>query len=768
MSKSLRALLVEDSEDDARLIVHALQTGGYEVEWERVDSPPAMQVALDRADWDVVLADYRMPRFSGAAALQQLKDTHKDIPFVLVSGKIGEETAVDALRAGASDFVMKDRLARLVPAVERELREARVRRERQSMETRLRLEQERFRALVEKSWEVISIADRAGWLIYSSPAIERVLGFPVEEFISRNFCDLVHPDDLGAVQEDFAEILKTSAATRRREFRCRHRDGSWRWVGANLTNLLDEPSVHGIVINYRDITERKRAEEALHRRERELLALVRQAPDIIAQFDRQQRCRYVNRAPGNTAGLLAGLSGDAGTAPDWSGKTGQILRRTIEQVFTTGQETTVEYEALDAVGKTTYCQTRLAPVLAPDGGVESVIAIARDVTSSHQLEEQYRQAQKMKAIGQLAGGIAHDFNNILTIIQMQSSLLLSKAGPDDSFRAGIRQIQEAANRAGTLTRQLLMFSRRQVKQARDVDLAEIIDPMVKLLRSTLGDDIALEPEFAAGLPLVNADPGMIEQALMNLAVNARDAMPDGGRLVIGLDAVEVDAARAAMHAVAPGRFVCLRVGDTGCGIPRENLSRLFEPFFTTKEIGKGTGLGLATVFGIVQQHQGWIEVESEVGKGTTFRVYLPALSVAAAPAAPAAPGAHAIHGGTETILIVEDDTAVRDVVRFVLEHYGYTVLDAASPAAALRIWKEKGPSIDLLVTDLIMPGGITGQQLADQLMAKRPALKIIYTSGYSNEVANQRLNLGPGREYLHKPYPAHDLAIAVRRCLDGS
>ncbi|MBI2518511.1 MAG: PAS domain S-box protein [Opitutae bacterium] len=613
---------------------------------------------------------------------------------------------------------------------------------------------------------MISLTDRAGWLIYTSPAIQRTLGYPVEEFVGRNFSDFVHPEDLGGVQEDLAGIQRQPAETRRREFRCRNRDGTWRWLSAIISNLLDDPGVRGIVINYRDISERKQAEETIHRREQEFRALVQQAPDTIAQFDRQQHCLYINHRREDGASLpLEDLNGKPAAAPDSLPAGDQSLRRSIEEVFGSGREVTIEYEQPGEHGSRTY-QTRLAPVLAKDGAVESVIAIARDITAGRQLEEQYRQAQKMEAIGQLAGGIAHDFNNILTIVQMQSSLLLATPGLADRLVVGIRQIQEAAKRAGNLTRQLLTFSRRHVKQARDIHLAEVVGPMVKLLRSMLGEDIELKTAFAPELPPVNADPGMMEQILMNLAVNARDAMPGGGRLTVGLEAAEIDAARAAAHAVSPGRFVCLWVSDTGCGIPRENVPRLFEPFFTTKEVGKGTGLGLATVFGIVQQHHGWIEVDSEVGKGTDFRVFLPALAVAGAPVQAEA-GVPSIPGGTETILLVEDDATVRTLVRFVLEHYGYTVLEADGPAAALKIWEAKEQSINLLVTDLVMPGGITGRQLADRLIALRPDLKIIYTSGYSNEVVTQQLTLGPGRTFLHKPYPAHDLALAVRRCFDG-
>ena len=428
----------------------------------------------------------------------------------------------------------------------------------------------------------------------------------------------------------------------------------------------------------------------------------------------------------------------------------------------------LEYRIVRPDGEVRWIHDRGFPIQDATGKVYRIAGVAADITSRRHLEAQFRQAQKMDAVGRLAGGIAHDFNNILAVIQLQSSLLLEEPGIEPKIDEGVRQIVAATKRAADMTRQLLTFSRQSVRQVRALDLREILGSMTALLRPVLGEDLVLENHFAATLPLVNADPSMMEQVLMNLAVNARDAMPKGGRLTIALSAVDVDLNRASAHGqIAPGRFVCLSVADTGCGISAENLTRVFEPFFTTKEVGKGTGLGLATVFGIVQQHRGWIEVASTVGQGTTFNVYLPA--AAASPEQRAA-GADAppVKGGTETILLVEDDEAVRGLTRTTLEHCGYRVIPAATAAAALQSWEAEAARVNLLLTDLIMPGEMKGHELAGELLRRQPRLKVIYTSGYSKEIANGGIRLDHECRFLQKPYSSLDLAATVRSCLDHS
>jgi two-component system, cell cycle sensor histidine kinase and response regulator CckA len=420
-------------------------------------------------------------------------------------------------------------------------------------------------------------------------------------------------------------------------------------------------------------------------------------------------------------------------------------------------------------GSVRWIRDRSFPIADEHGRVHRVAGVAQDITARRLLEEQLRQSQKMEAIGQLAGGIAHDFNNMLVVMQLRASLLIESESKSE-LREGVQQILEAAERAANLTRQLLTFSRREVRRSTQVDLVEVTNGMISLFGRLLGEDIALETRLAPQFPLTMGDPGLLEQLLMNLAVNARDAMPDGGRLAIWLDTVAIDAAHAVLHPQAkPGRYLRLTVSDTGCGIAPEHLPRIYEPFFTTKEVGRGTGLGLATVFGIVQQHNGWIEVTSEVNVGTEFRVYLPALDSSAVRTPAEAPAARPVSLiGRETILLVEDDAAVRRLARTVLGRHGYRVLEADCGDSALQLWLAQTGPVDLLLTDLVMPGGMSGHELAQEMLARQPDLKVVYTSGYSNDLVNQRLNLEPGLNFLPKPYPAEELAATVRRCLDSA
>jgi signal transduction histidine kinase/ligand-binding sensor domain-containing protein/CheY-like chemotaxis protein len=393
--------------------------------------------------------------------------------------------------------------------------------------------------------------------------------------------------------------------------------------------------------------------------------------------------------------------------------------------------------------------------------------LEREIEERKKLEEQFLQAQKMEAIGRLAGGIAHDFNNILTVINGNASLLLLNGQPNSvEISDRSQQIVEAAERAANLTRQLLMFSRKQVIQLTRLDLNEVVARMTKLLQRILGEDVSLVSNYAAGLPAIQADTGMIEQILLNLAVNSRDAMPHGGQLTVTTGTETLAPKPAGQNSGAPaGLCVRLTVTDTGSGITPENLPHIFEPFFTTKEIGKGTGLGLATVYGIIKQHQGWIEVESTVGKGSTFRIYFPAMA-GATTEKKSGPTTSTLPRGTETILVVEDELIVRLTVCNLLQRFGYTVLPAESGAEAIKVWQKHKDRIQLLLTDIVMPGNMPGYELARQLLAEKPQLKIIYTSGYSEDLADKRVTLMEGVNFLQKPYAPQQLAEALRKTLD--
>ena len=392
-----------------------------------------------------------------------------------------------------------------------------------------------------------------------------------------------------------------------------------------------------------------------------------------------------------------------------------------------------------------------------------------DITERKALEELLRQSQKMEAVGQLAGGVAHDFNNMLAIIRGNAELLLmGNRQLATEAREGLKHVVDASERAANLTRQLLAFSRKQVMQPQPLVLDDVIANLTKMLKRVIGENIDLQCHYAAPLPHVQADPGMMEQVLLNLVVNARDAMPGGGQVRVATEPARFDEGHALANVDArAGEFVCLSVSDTGTGIAPEVLPRIFEPFFTTKEVGKGTGLGLATVYGIVKQHQGWLEVSSEVGKGTTFKVLLPAI-LAPAPLTAASSAEKVVPGGTETILLVEDDHGVRLTTRRVLESKGYRIREATTAREALEMWQTHAGEIALLLTDIIMPDKLTGRDLAEQLWRLRPGLKVIFMSGYSAEVVGKNTEFirRTRSVFLHKPCSAKVLLETVRQCLD--
>ncbi len=456
-----------------------------------------------------------------------------------------------------------------------------------------------------------------------------------------------------------------------------------------------------------------------------------------------------------------------GRTPDFlkSGKHDPGFFRELWETILTGRVWQGELINRRKDGTHYHEEMTITPIQEPTGEITHFIAVKEDITQRKKFKEHLHHVQKMEAIGQLAGGVAHDFNNLLTVIHGNTQLvLMDESQLNEENRQCLKQVTDATERAGNLTRQLLAFGRKQDIQFQPLNLNDVIGNFTKMLKRVIGEHITLQCLYARDLPPIDADVGMIEQILINLIVNARDAMPDGGSIVVTTEAIDIGAAFVESHPEAqPGHFVCITVSDTGSGIYPEYLPRIFEPFFTTKEPGKGTGLGLATVYGIVKQHQGWIEVTSQVGSGTNFKIFLPAsASGQLKPLVP--PKKPAPAGGHERILLVEDDADVRMVARDVLEVSGYQVWDAADGLEALNIWKASDTKMDLLLTDVIMPGGLNGRELADRLRGEQPGLKVILMSGYS---ADRLGKIQPHSHILHKPFSLENLTETVRQCLDA-
>jgi PAS domain S-box-containing protein len=892
MNSRLRLLHLEDDPDYCDLVQSLLAEEGYQVEIVLADDRAGFEAALAPEKFDLILADYLLPTYNGLEALRVARAKCPETPFLLVSGTIGEQAAIESLRCGATDYVLKHWPDRLVPAVRRAIEEAEERKQRRRVEAELVRCEKHFRALTENALDIVSILDPQGVFAYNSRSVKRVLGYEPKDLAGQSAFALVHSEDLPRVLQAFDYGLRNPDRTVTLDFRFQHRDGSWRNLEVVGQSRLGDPDIAGVVLNSRDITQRKQTEAELRESEQRFRELFESSPDAVFVEDLDGTVLDINPAAcrlhaASREGLIgrnvsdlvpperreeaardfkalvegrleqiegASYAQDGRVVPvevrasrvDYAGQPAVLLHvrditdrklaeaalRSSEMLFHSvwensvdGMRLTDEHGNIVAVNDA-FCKLVGMPQEAIEGKPFTVIfadfekpdqlleefrqrfrnrviesrrerrltlrngdvvtledtssfvelrgqppmllGLFRDVTAQKRLEEQLRQSQKMEAIGQLAGGVAHDFNNLLTVIHGHASLLAASGALTGVAARSAQQISQAADRAATLTRQLLAFGRRQLMQPRQLDMNQVVANMTKMLGRILGEDIALQVNYSPQPARVQADAGMMEQVLLNLAVNSRDAMPKGGLLAIRISALELDARRMAQHAEGRvGQFVCLSVIDMGCGIPAENLRRIFEPFFTTKEVSKGTGLGLATVYGIVKQHQGWIEVESAPGKGATFSVFLPR-SLEPAEAANDRPAEPAIRGGTETILVVEDEAPVRELVCNLLAGRGYQILQAESGAKALQVWRENKDRIDLLLTDLVMPNQMNGRELAEKLRAERPNLKVIFTSGYSSDVVGKDFILHPGMNYLQKPYHPHKLALAVRDCLDAA
>jgi two-component system cell cycle sensor histidine kinase/response regulator CckA len=645
MKKLLRVLILEDREADAALLLLELRRG-FQVDYERVCTAAAMTEALARRQWDIIISDYSMPGFGAIPALATMRESGIELPFVVVSGTIGEESAVEALRAGARDFIVKGKLARLLHAIERELEESRMRQARREAEKALRESEEYVRLLLDSTGEGFFGVDCKGAFTFANRAATTVLGYAGQ----------------GSLVERDAHAL-----------------------------------LHG-----------------------------------SKPFD--------VRCAGDSCRLRQTLLGE-------------------EIAF-------VDDEAFDrADGSRFEVEVRLFPVIR-DGTRLGSVATFVDLSERRRLEQQLRQSQKMEAIGSLAGGVAHDFNNLLSVILSYTEMLSDGLKLGDPMRDELDEVRKAGERAAQLTRQLLAFSRQQMLQPRSLDLNQVVNGLEAMLKRLLGEDIELSLLTQRTLGQVRADPGQVEQVLMNLVVNSRDAMPDGGKITIETENVELTAEYAASHVgVKPGPYVLMAVTDTGIGMDAATQRRIFEPFFTTKEKGKGTGLGLSMIFGIVQQSGGHIWVYSEVDKGTTFRIYLPRTDgvVEAAEIMPSGP---VVLRGTETVLLVEDDEQVRATSRTILRRNGYNVLEAANGGEAFLVCERYTARIHILVTDVVMPR-MSGRQLAERLMPLRPEMKVLYLSGYTENTIVHHGILDSGISFLQKPIVPDSLLRKVREVLES-
>ncbi len=771
MTTALKVLVVEDSQDDTDLILKELRRVGFEPTWRRVEVEADFLAEIKKRP-DIIISDNSMPQFKGLRALELLRERGWNIPFILVSGTIGEEMAVEAMKCGATDYLMKGQIARLGSVVERSLEEKKLWAQRQRAEEQIRRTQRALRHMLAHSPAVfytLRIEGGKAFPVLVSDNVERLLGFSPAECMSADWwLRGLHPKDRDRALAK--QALGMAHGGYSIEYRIRHKDGTYRWIEDRnhvLRGASGEP--REIVGVWTDISERKRAEAAARASEEKFRQLAEGINEVFWITDAAtQQMLYVSPAYekiwGRTCESIykSPQSWHQAIHPDDHQR---VLTAALNKQEHGDYDET--YRILRPDGSVRWIRDKGFPVRNAAGEVYRIVGTAEDITEHKATEEQLSQAQKMEGIGLMAGGVAHDFNNILTIIQVNLELILmAESNLQAEGKECLAAIAKATGQAADLNRQLLTFSRREAMQKEPLDLNDLTADFTKMLRRIVGEHIQVQNHFAPAMPLLIGDPGMIEQVLMNLAVNARDAMPNGGQLIIGTEVAVIDKARAKSdprtHA---GRFACLSVRDTGTGIAPENMSRIFEPFFTTKGVGKGTGLGLATVFSIAQQHHGWVDVASEVGAGTTFRVFLP-LSSKKLPA-PQRSVAQEVRGGAERILLVEDDETVRHVVLHILENYGYTVMEADSGIAAQKAWTEQDGQFDLLITNMVMPGGLTGLELIELLRGAKPGLKVMLVSGYSPEPGRGGNACAKDITFLRKPLSTRLLAETVRQCLDA-
>ncbi len=887
LARPLRVLMVEHNVADVELCLRELKMAGYEVQADVVAALEEFSERLSGNDYDVILADYRLPHWTGLEALAQLRQLGKDIPFLLVTGTLGEEVAVECIKQGVTDYILKDRLARLAVAVQRALEERALREENARATQALRESEASFRLLfadnplpmwvydvatlrflqvngaavahygysreeffrmcisdilpaedvprllqavaelhqgirVSGTWchrvkdgriitvEVIShtlefagrgaalvvaqditerkraeaenarlitaieqcaegllITDTRGKIQYVNPAFTTITGYGCEEAIGET------PRLLKSGQHDQAfyrhlwntilrgEIWRGEVVNRRK-------DGSLYTEETSITPVRDDQGAitHFIAIK-QDITERKRAEEALRQSEARYRELVENATYGIYRVTVTGKFLEVNPALVQMLGYAskAELLSKCPQADIYCDPADR--EKLVEQGLRLGRVDGAEVQWRRKDGRLITVRLSGRTVFDEHTEVQVFEVIAEDVTERRAMEKHVRQIQKFEAIGQLAGGIAHDFNNVMGAIMGWAELGQEQAPPDGSLHSYFQKIRAQIERATGLTRQLLAFARRQLLEPRILNLNHLVAELLTFLEKVISKDIEVKTVLSPELEAIRGDPSQIEQVLMNLCLNARDAMPSGGRLVIETQNVELGEDYYRHHSYArPGRYVVLSVSDNGVGMDAATIEHIFEPFFTTKEMGKGTGLGLATVYGVVKQHGGFLHVYSEPGQGTVFRVYLPVAGVAPSEAElRERPDDEPVRGGSETLLVAEDHDGVREMARMTLESLGYRLLLAANGAEALELFLAQPDSVALVVLDVVMPK-LAGPDAYLKMCETKPGLPVIFTSGYSAEMHSLSAVLQQGAAALQKPYGPSLLGRKVREILD--
>ncbi len=754
-----RVVFLARSADERARVVAELRRRLPDLQVAAVGDAAGFERVLAGLEGCVVVTGDRLGWSDGAAVLRAVKERRPDCPVILFAARARAGKGVATARAGFDDFVPKSprsygRLAASIQGALERLQRAGPRRE----------EERRYRKLFDEAPVGMFRSTPAGQFLDVNPALVRILGYPDRESLLAENAEALYVD-----LEDrrrWREVAESQGEVRNYELRLRRRDGGVVWTRNYARAVRDDAGAtacyEGVVV---DITDSRLSEEALRESEERYRVVAETAADGIITIDEHSRILFVNGA----AQRIFGYAGDELVGqpltllmpPELHDRHRAGLRRYAETGVRGMPWEGMRLPGRHKSGRELALEVSLGEHLK--AGRRTITGIVRDVTERRRLEEQLRQSQKMEAVGRLAGGVAHDFNNLLTVIMGHGELVLGRAGLDEASRRDLEEIGKAAARAGMLTRRLLAFSRRQVVRPRVLELNDVVADMEKLLRRLIGEDVELLTELDPAAGRILADPGQLEQVLMNLAVNARDAMPQGGRLVVRTAAAQLEPACAGALGLRPGRYARLAVSDSGTGMDEQVRARLFEPFFTTKEPGKGTGLGLSTVYGIVSQFGGAIQVESAPGRGSEFIIYLPQEERPAE--GPEGRLHEGLPGGRETVLLVEDEDTVRAVARDTLRRCGYAVLEARDGAEALALAASHPSAIQLVIADVVMPG-MSGPDLVARLSRERPGIRVLYVSGHPEPELLPAGALDPSTPLLQKPFTPEALARAARGALD--
>lgn len=747
MSKPLHALMVDDVEDDARLLAAELRRGGFTVTFERVDTAAAMRSALQQKSWDVILCDFTMPYFNGKAALQLARESGPEVPFIFVSGTMGEDVAIEAMKAGAHDYVMKNNLARLAPAIERELHEAIVRRESRQAETAMRESEHKYRHLFEALSDAVFVIDEAtGRIIDTNTRAEILLGRTRTKILGSNQAQLFAAPN-GRPGFDALCAAANGEYPGGCEMEVLRHDGHTIPVHASASRI----ELYGrqlLLTLLRDVSERNRMDEQL----RQLSRAVEQSPASIVITDPAGNITYIN--PKFTA--VTGY-----TFAEAIGKNPRLLKSDecppetyaqLWQTITSGKEWRGEFHNRKKNGELYWESASISPIVDESGKTTHFLAVKEDITDKKKLEAQFLRAQRMESIGHLAGGIAHDLNNILAPILLSIEMLREEAKTEEALSL-LETLEASARRGSNIVKQVLTFARGVEGQHVLLQPGRLVKEMAKIMQETFPKSITIKTSLQKSRWLISADATQLHQVLLNLTVNARDAMPQNGTLGLTLEDVSLDADAARfIPGAKPGPYVLLKVSDTGTGISPEIADKIFDPFFTTKGLEKGTGLGLSTVLGIVKSHGGFVQFESAAGRGTEFRVYLPA-TVEGTSSAENQTRELLAQGQGELVLLVDDEESLRTIIKRVLETHGYRTLTATNGVEAIALYAKQGAHIDVVLTDLNMPR-LSGTDTIAAIQKLNPKVRVIVITGAettTNTPAMKQLNVA---HFLKKPFDA--------------